>query len=120
MPTPIINYFPVAGLGTRFLPATKPIPKEIMTLIDGPLIQYAIDEAREAGIEEFILVTSCAKSALEDYFNETPYQRAELERKGKAQFLGILDETKWSLARLLMCGRHRHVALAMPSDVTGT
>ncbi|NQZ74185.1 MAG: UTP--glucose-1-phosphate uridylyltransferase, partial [Dinoroseobacter sp.] len=56
--------FPVAGLGTRFLPATKSIPKEIMTLIDRPLIQYAIDEAREAGIEEFIFVTSRGKSAL--------------------------------------------------------
>ncbi|WP_417274106.1 sugar phosphate nucleotidyltransferase, partial [Celeribacter halophilus] len=50
--------FPVAGLGTRFLPATKSIPKEIMTLVDRPLIQYAIDEARAAGIKEFIFVTS--------------------------------------------------------------
>lgn len=50
--------FPVAGMGTRFLPATKSVPKEIMTLVDRPLIQYAIDEAREAGITEFIFVTS--------------------------------------------------------------
>jgi UTP--glucose-1-phosphate uridylyltransferase len=61
--------FPVAGLGTRFLPATKSIPKEIMTLVDKPLIQYAIDEARAAGIEEFIFVTSRGKGALEDYFD---------------------------------------------------
>jgi UTP--glucose-1-phosphate uridylyltransferase len=61
--------FPVAGLGTRFLPATKSIPKEIMTLVDRPLIQYAIDEARAAGITEFIFVTSRGKSALEDYFD---------------------------------------------------
>ncbi|HEX8216568.1 MAG TPA: sugar phosphate nucleotidyltransferase, partial [Allosphingosinicella sp.] len=49
--------FPVAGLGTRFLPATKAIPKEMLTIVDRPLIQYAVDEAREAGIEEFIFVT---------------------------------------------------------------
>ena len=64
--------FPVAGLGTRFLPATKSIPKEIMTLVDRPLIQYAIDEARAAGIKEFIFVTSRGKSALEDYFDHAP------------------------------------------------
>ena len=57
--------FPVAGLGTRFLPATKSIPKEIMSLVDRPLIQYAIDEARAAGIEEFIFVTSRGKGALD-------------------------------------------------------
>lgn len=56
--------FPVAGLGTRFLPATKSIPKEIMTLVDRPLIQYAIDEARAAGIKEFIFVTSRGKARL--------------------------------------------------------
>jgi UTP--glucose-1-phosphate uridylyltransferase len=58
--------FPVAGMGTRFLPATKSVPKEIMTLVDRPLIQYAIDEARAAGITEFIFVTSRGKGALED------------------------------------------------------
>ena len=58
--------FPVAGMGTRFLPATKSVPKEILTLVDKPLIQYAIDEAREAGITEFIFVTSRGKGALED------------------------------------------------------
>jgi len=58
--------FPVAGLGTRFLPATKSVPKEIMTLVDRPLVQYAIDEARAAGIKEFIFVTSRGKGALED------------------------------------------------------
>ena len=64
--------FPVAGLGTRFLPATKSVPKEIMTLVDRPLIQYAIDEARAAGIKEFIFVTSRGKGALEDYFDTAP------------------------------------------------
>ncbi len=85
--------FPVAGLGTRFLPATKSIPKEIMTLIDRPLIQYAIDEARAAGIEEFIFVTSRGKSALEDYFDEAPHLAAELERKGKSDLAAILAST---------------------------
>ena len=85
--------FPVAGLGTRFLPATKSIPKEIMTLVDRPLIQYAIDEARAAGIEDFIFVTSRGKSALEDYFDVAPIIEAELERKGKTDLLELLRST---------------------------
>ena len=64
--------FPVAGLGTHFLPATKSIPKEIMTLVDRPLIQYAINEALAAGVTEFIFVTSHGKGALEDYFDHAP------------------------------------------------
>ena len=80
--------FPVAGLGTRFLPATKSIPKEIMTLVDRPLIQYAIDEARAAGIKEFIFVTSRGKSALEDYFDHAPELESELRRKGKTDTAG--------------------------------
>lgn len=73
--------FPVAGLGTRFLPATKSIPKEIMTLVDRPLIQYAIDEARAAGIREFIFVTAKGKSSLEDYFDGAP----ELEKNASQE-----------------------------------
>ncbi len=61
--------FPVAGLGTRLLPATKSIPKEMLTIVDRPLIQYAIDEAREAGIEQMIFVTGRGKSSLDDYFD---------------------------------------------------
>src|SRR5471032_711642 len=61
--------FPVAGLGTRFLPATKAMPKEMLTLVDKPLIQHAVDEARAAGIEQFIFVTSRGKGALEDHFD---------------------------------------------------
>ena len=78
--------FPVAGLGTRFLPATKSIPKEIMTLVDRPLIQYAIDEARAAGIKEFIFVTSRGKGALEDYFDHAHELEANLQesRQGRA------------------------------------
>ncbi|MEO1564101.1 MAG: UTP--glucose-1-phosphate uridylyltransferase GalU [Pseudomonadota bacterium] len=84
---------PVAGLGTRFLPATKSIPKEILTLVDRPLIQYAIDEAREAGIEEFIFVTSKGKSALEDYFDGSPHLEAALLEKGKTDLLEVLQTT---------------------------
>lgn len=85
--------FPVAGLGTRFLPATKSVPKEIMTLVDRPLIQYAIDEARAAGITDFIFVTSRGKSALEDYFDLAPELEAELKRKGKTELLDALNAT---------------------------
>jgi UTP--glucose-1-phosphate uridylyltransferase len=85
--------FPVAGLGTRFLPATKSIPKEIMTLVDRPLIQYAIDEARAAGIKEFIFVTSRGKSALEDYFDHSPELENNLRKGGKEDLLEILRET---------------------------
>src|SRR3546814_3037553 len=61
--------FPVGGLGTRFLPATKAIPKEMLTVVDKPLIQYAVEEAIEAGIEQIISVTGRGKSALEDHFD---------------------------------------------------
>ena len=85
--------FPVAGLGTRFLPATKSVPKEIMTLVDRPLVQYAIDEARAAGIKEFIFVTSRGKSALEDYFDHAPHLEQELRKKGKDDLLEVLKTT---------------------------
>ena len=83
--------FPVAGLGTRFLPATKSVPKEILNLVDRPLIQYAIDEARAAGITEFIFVTSRGKSALEDYFDGAPVLEESLRKKNKT---GLLNELK--------------------------
>ena len=85
--------FPVAGLGTRFLPATKSIPKEIMTLVDRPLIQYAIDEARAAGIKEFIFVTAKGKGALEDYFDGAPELEKTLRKKGKTDLLKALRAT---------------------------
>jgi UTP--glucose-1-phosphate uridylyltransferase len=80
--------FPVAGLGTRFLPATKSMPKEMLPLVDRPLIQYAVDEARAAGITEFIFVTARGKSTLEDYFDSAPSLERELEAKGKLELLG--------------------------------
>src|SRR3712207_2285958 len=61
--------FPVAGLGTRFLPATKSVPKEMLTVVDRPLIQYSVEEALEAGIEQMIFVTGRGKTALEDHFD---------------------------------------------------
>jgi len=85
--------FPIAGMGTRFLPATKATPKEILTLVDRPLIQYAIDEARAAGITEFIFVTSRGKGALEDYFDRSPELEASLIAKGKTDLLEILRAT---------------------------
>ena len=79
--------FPVAGLGTRFLPATKSIPKEMLTVVDRPLIQYAVDEAVEAGIDTLIFVTGRSKNAIVDYFDRSPELEAELEAKGKTEAL---------------------------------
>lgn len=82
--------FPVAGLGTRFLPATKSIPKEMLTVVDRPLIQYAVDEAVEAGIDTLIFVTGRSKRAIDDYFDRSPELEAELEAKGKTEALEIV------------------------------
>lgn len=84
---------PVAGLGTRFLPATKSVPKEILPLVDRPLIQYTIDEARAAGITEFIFVTSRGKNALEDYFDGAPELEAALREGKKTHLLNVLKQT---------------------------
>lgn len=84
---------PIAGLGTRFLPATKSMPKEMMTLVDRPLIQYAMDEARDAGITDFILITAKGKGSLVDYFDRAPELEAALEEKGKPDLLEELMRT---------------------------
>lgn len=89
--------------GRKFLPATKSIPKEIMTLVDRPLIQYAIDEARAAGIKEFIFVTARGKSALEDYFDHSPELESTLRRGGKTDLLEILKDTNMWTARHCLC-----------------
>ncbi|SDY38517.1 UTP--glucose-1-phosphate uridylyltransferase [Jannaschia faecimaris] len=99
--------FPVAGMGTRFLPATKSVPKEIMTLVDRPLIQYAIDEARAAGIKEFIFVTSRGKSALEDYFDDAPVLEQELRRKKKTELLEVLRKTTMESGQIAYIRQHR-------------
>ena len=103
--------FPVAGLGTRFLPATKSVPKEIMTLVDRPLVQYAIDEAREAGIKEFIFVTSRGKGALEDYFDNAPQLEAELRRKGKGDLLDLLKSTNMDSGEIAYVRQHKPLGL---------
>jgi UTP--glucose-1-phosphate uridylyltransferase len=84
--------FPVAGLGTRFLPATKANPKEMLTVVDKPLIQYAAEEAVNAGIKELVFVTSSSKRAIEDHFDKNYELEAELERKGKTELLQIVRE----------------------------
>lgn len=78
---------PVAGLGTRFLPATKAMPKEMLTVVDRPLIQYAVEECLAAGIEEFVFVTGRNKSALEDHFDAAYELEATLQQRGKAREL---------------------------------
>ena len=127
--------FPVAGLGTRFLPATKSIPKEILTLVDRPLIQYAIDEARAAGITEFVFVTSRGKSALEDYFDRAPELETALKEKKKSELLDVLEATNMEsgaiayvrqnqalgLGHAVWCARHligdEPFAVILPDDV---
>ena len=127
--------FPVAGMGTRFLPATKSVPKEIMTLVDRPLIQYAIDEARAAGITEFVFVTSRGKGALEDYFDRAPDLEATLKAKGKTDLLDIVEATNMDsgaiaylrqnqalgLGHAVWCARHligdEPFAVLLPDDV---
>ncbi len=81
--------FPVAGLGTRFLPATKASPKEMLPIVDKPLIQYAAEEAVAAGIEQLIFVTSSSKHAIEDHFDKNQELEDELERRGKYDLLAI-------------------------------
>lgn len=103
--------FPVAGMGTRFLPATKSIPKEIMTLVDRPLIQYAIDEARAAGIKEFIFVTSRGKSALEDYFDVAPELEATLRKAEKKELLEVLKATNMDSGAIAYVRQNRPMGL---------
>ncbi len=83
---------PVAGLGTRFLPATKAMPKEMLTIVDRPLIQIAFDEAREAGIEHFIFVTGRNKSVIEDHFDKQYELESTLRKRGKSTELDILEQ----------------------------
>ncbi len=127
--------FPVAGLGTRFLPATKAMPKEMLTLVDRPLIQHAVDEARAAGIEQFIFVTSRGKGALEDHFDSNNDLRRTLQARGKTQALQLLETTEigsgdllfarqrdpLGLGHAIWCARHlvgdEPFAILLPDDV---
>jgi len=84
--------FPVAGLGTRFLPATKAMPKEMLTVVDRPVIQYAVDEAREAGIEHFVFVTGRNKGVIEDHFDRQFELEHTLDMRGKEKALNALQK----------------------------
>jgi UTP--glucose-1-phosphate uridylyltransferase len=84
--------FPVAGLGTRFLPATKAMPKEMLPVVDRPLIQHVVDEARQAGIEHFIFVTGRSKSVIEDHFDRQIELEATLSERGRTADLDLLSK----------------------------
>jgi UTP--glucose-1-phosphate uridylyltransferase len=103
--------FPVAGLGTRFLPLTKSLPKEMLPLVDRPLVQNAIEEAREAGIEDFIFVTSRGKGVLEDHFDISPELNATLEARGKTAELEILRQTQIESGHLFSTRQHKPLGL---------
>lgn len=127
--------FPVAGLGTRFLPATKSVPKELLPLVDRPLVQYAIDEARAAGIQEFIFVTARGKSALEQYLDQAPDLAATLRHGNKTALLAELERSGLAphevafaqqdmprgLGHAVWCARHligdAPFAVILPDDV---
>ena len=91
--------FPAAGMGTRFLPATKATPKEMLALVDKPLIQYGVEEAVAAGCTEIIIVTGRGKNTMEDHFDRAPELEASLERRGKAELLEICRSVA-SLAKI--------------------
>ena len=84
--------FPVAGLGTRFLPATKAIAKEMLPVVDKPLIQYAVEEAVAAGIDTMVFITSRSKNAITDHFDKAYELEKELESKNKADLLKLLKD----------------------------
>ena len=92
--------FPVGGQGTRFLPVTKAVPKELLPVVDKPLLQYAVDEALSAGIERLVFVTARGKSALEDYFDVAGELVASLKAKGKTAELAVLDTTQLEPGRI--------------------
>ena len=125
--------FPVAGLGTRLLPATKTMPKEMLTVIDRPLIQYAVDEAREAGIEQLIFVTGRGKGSLVDYFDVGYELEATLRAKGKSltpldssradfgELISVRQQQPLGLGHAVWCARHvvgnEPFAVLLPDDL---
>ena len=127
--------FPVAGLGTRFLPATKAMPKEMLPVVDKPLIQYALEEARASGIEEFILVTGRGKTIMEDHFDHPFEMEATLESRGKraeletirsfvpkaGQVLYTRQQRPLGLGHAVWCARHlvgdEPFAVMLPDDL---
>ena len=127
--------FPVAGLGTRFLPATKALPKEMLPVVDKPLIQYAVEEAYAAGVREMIFVTSRHKRAIEDHFDRTSELEDALEKAGKAALLEAVRAVKpddmecifvrqpqaLGLGHAVLCGRaivgDHPFAVILPDDL---
>ena len=103
--------FPVAGLGTRFLPATKVMPKEMLPINDRPLIQYVVEEAREAGIEEFIFVTGRYKEMLEEHFDFQPELQQTLEARGKIDMLQKVRDSEMPAGRLFLTRQPRPLGL---------
>jgi UTP--glucose-1-phosphate uridylyltransferase len=93
--------FPVGGQGTRFLPATKAVPKELLPVVDRPLLQYAVDEALAAGIERLVFVTARGKGALDDYFDVAADLVASLKAKGKTAELALLEATQLEPGRIV-------------------
>lgn len=89
-----ICVFPVGGMGTRFLPVTKVVPKEMLPVVDRPLLQYAVDEALEAGVKQLVFVTARGKGSLEDYFDVAGELEATLRERGKTQELEVLAATQ--------------------------
>ncbi len=125
--------FPVAGLGTRLLPATKAIPKEMLTIVDRPLIQYAVDEARQAGIEQLIFVTGRGKAALDDYFDIGFELEATMRGRGKSldalapsrigfgEIVSVRQQQPLGLGHAVWCARHlvgdEPFAVLLPDDL---
>ena len=125
--------FPVAGLGTRLLPATKAIPKELLTVVDRPLIQYAVDEAREAGSEEMIFVTGRGKSSLVDYFDMAFELETTMRQSGKqleplersrshfGEIVSVRQQQPLGLGHAVWCARHvvgdEPFAVLLPDDL---
>ena len=125
--------FPVAGLGTRLLPATKTMPKEMLTIVDRPLIQYAVDEAREAGIEQLVFVTGRGKAALVDYFDAAYELEATMTAAGKSldalapsrtkfgEIVSVRQQQPLGLGHAVWCARHivgdEPFAVLLPDDL---
>lgn len=103
--------FPVAGLGTRFLPATKAMPKEMLTINDRPLIQHVFDEAREAGIEEFIFVTGRHKELLEEHFDYQPELEYTLRKRGKDEMLAKVQDSEMPAGSLFLTRQPKPLGL---------
>ncbi len=101
--------FPVGGLGTRFLPATKAMPKEMLPVVDKPLIQYAVDEARDAGIEQMIFVTGRGKSALEDHFDISYELETTMSERGKS--LDAIDGTRFKPGEIIYVRQQEPIGL---------